>query len=326
MISISQWRSQAAREHLTDFDPAMAGSQQPEVLTWIALDGHGESDQAEHSHFLKEVLQIEELAVDDAMRARHPPKYEQLADGWQFLLMRGLDARSESINFGTIQLAFFWKNNLLITRNGHPSASIEAINRAIDSGDLRTPKTVADLLYAILRRMLDRYLPILLNLEERLEAVELELLRRPSDALLAELMEYGSKLKKLRRIGGYHEACFRNLIDNRGEQVGLNRSRLNDLHENSERLQSLASLLDEISKDLKDGYLSLSAHRLNHIMRVLTVVTVIFVPMTFVAGLYGMNFEYMPELKWHYGYFAALGVMTVIALGLLWVFKRRGWM
>ena len=166
----------------------------------------------------------------------------------------------------------------------------------------------------------------ILNLEERLEAVELELLRRPSDALLAELMEYGSKLKKLRRIGGYHEACFRNLIDNRGEQVGLNRSRLNDLHENSERLQSLASLLDEISKDLKDGYLSLSAHRLNHIMRVLTVVTVIFVPMTFVAGLYGMNFEYMPELKWHYGYFAALGVMTVIALGLLWVFKRRGWM
>ncbi len=325
MITISQWKSNSERQHLPQFEPGMLADDE-HTLTWIALDGHSDADLAEHRAFLKETLQIDELAVDDAMRARHPPKYEQLTDGWQFLLMRGLDARSESINFGTIQLAFFWKRNLLITRNGHRSASIEAINRAIDEGELRRPKTVADLLYAILRRMLDRYLPILLNLEERLEAVEAELLRRPSDALLAELMEYGSKLKRLRRIGGYHEACFRNLIANRGDQVGLNRSRLNDLHENSERLQSLSSLLDEISKDLKDGYLSLSAHRLNHIMRVLTVVTVIFVPMTFVAGLYGMNFEYMPELKWRYGYFAALGVMTFIAIALLVVFRRRGWM
>ena len=325
MIAISQWSAQSGRRELTECDPSMLADDSAE-LTWIALDGDAESDRIEHDHFLKEQMDIEELAVDDAMRARHPPKYEPLEGGWQFLLMRGLDARSESINFGTIQLAFFWKGNCLITRNGHPSASIAAINAALNQGELKPPKTVADLLYAILRRMLDRYLPILLNLEERLELVEAELLSKPSDALLAELMEYGSKLKRLRRIGGYHEACFRNLLANRGSEIGLNRTRLNDLHENAERLQSLASLLDEIGGDLKDGYLSLSAHRLNHIMRVLTVVTVIFVPMTFVAGLYGMNFEFMPELKWHYGYFGALGVMSLIAIGLLWVFKRRGWM
>lgn len=325
MISISQWDGQAIRQRPQNADPSMfaAGSNQ---LTWIALDGDSETDRAEHNAFLKDVLQIEELAVDDAMRARHPPKYEPLENDWQFLLMRGLDARSVDLTFGTIQLAFFWKNNCLITRNGHPSASVKAINEAIDSGNLRPPTNVADLLYAVLRRMLDRYLPILLNLEERLEIVEAELLSKPSDALLGELMEYSSKLKRLRRIGAYHEACFRNLLANRGSELGLNRTRLNDLHENAERLQSLASLLDEISSELKDGYISLSAHRLNHIMRVLTVVTVIFVPMTFVAGLYGMNFEHMPELKWHYGYFGALGVMTMIAGSLLWVFRRRGWM
>ena len=93
-----------------------------------------------------------------------------------------------------------------------------------------------------------------------------------------------------------------------------------------ERIVSLSTLYNDLANDLMNAYLSLSSHRLNNIMKVLTIVTVIFVPLTFVAGIYGMNFEHMPELASRWGYFVVLGTMTTLALVLLYLFRRRGWL
>lgn len=108
-------------------------------------------------------------------------------------------------------------------------------------------------------------------------------------------------------------------------QGGNDSAQLTDLLEQAERLHSLSSLLYETTGDLTDGYLSVSAHRLNNVMRVLTVVTVLFVPLTFIAGIYGMNFAYIPELAVRWGYFAVIGVMAAIAITLLVLFKRKHW-
>jgi magnesium transporter len=99
-----------------------------------------------------------------------------------------------------------------------------------------------------------------------------------------------------------------------------------DLYEQVERSQSLATLYYDVLSDLSDGYLALSSHRLNKVMQVLTVITVIFVPLTFVAGLYGMNFEYMPELSFRLSYFLVLGFMAVAAIVQLILFRRKGWL
>lgn len=93
-----------------------------------------------------------------------------------------------------------------------------------------------------------------------------------------------------------------------------------------ERFHSLADLYQNIINDLIEGYISLNAHHLNQIMKALTIVTVIFVPLTLLVGIYGMNFEYIPELKSEHGYFVLLGVMVAIALGLLLLFKRFRWL
>jgi len=101
---------------------------------------------------------------------------------------------------------------------------------------------------------------------------------------------------------------------------------LRDVFEHQERANSLASLYYEVSSDLTEGYISLASHRLNNIIRVLTIITAIFVPLSFLAGVYGMNFEYMPELKSHLGYFAVLTVMATVAVTLILLFRRNRWL
>lgn len=322
MITITGWKGEAAtqtRIEPADFDPATLDGWQ---VVWIDLVG----DEPEaHRDFLQQQLGLSKLAVDDALRHRHPPKYEDIGDGWRFLLMRGFDVGSTSIKFGTIQLALFWRDNVLVTRHAKPSTSVAGLEATL-ADEPTAPDSAWSLLYVVLRKLLDLYLPITLKIEARLEEIEELLLRRPSDSLLAELMEYSSQLKRLRRIGSYHDKSLSSLQAHAGALRGIDASRLVDLHEQAERLHSLSSLLYEITKDLIDGYLSISAHRLNNVMRVLTVVTVLFVPLTFIAGIYGMNFEYIPELQWRWGYFAVLGLMAALVIGLLALFRRRGWL
>ena len=98
-----------------------------------------------------------------------------------------------------------------------------------------------------------------------------------------------------------------------------------EVAEQFERIVSLSNLLNELSNDLMNGYLSLSSHRLNHIMKVLTVITCIFVPITFIAGIYGMNFEYMPELTNRYAYFTVLSIMVAVVTALLYYFRKKQW-
>lgn len=322
MIRISAWKHGDPSAHAIDpghFDHDAIADRQ---LVWIDLDG---DEPDAHRAFMQDRLGLPKLAVDDALRDRHPPKFEALDDGWCFLLMRGFDAGSISVKFGTIQLPLFWRGNVVVSRHAKPSASIAEVMQALSDGEQCAPGDAWGLLYAILRRLLDRYLPILLKLEARLEEIEEQLLRRPSDRLLSELMEFSSQLKRLRRIGAYHDKCFASLRAHHDARRGINSTQLTDLHEQAERLHSLSSLLYEITSDLIDGYLSVSSHRLNKVMRVLTVVTVLFVPLTFIAGIYGMNFDYMPELRSHWGYFIVLGVMVSIVIGLLLLFRRKGW-
>lgn len=239
MIKISTWSATGSLPQTFDADRFDVESLSEHKLVWIDLVG----DEADaHRDFLQNRIGLDKLAVDDALRQRHPPKYEDLEGGWHFLLMRGFDVNSTSVKFGTIQLALFWRDNLVVTRHSKSSASIAEVEAALASGEQSTPENAWKLLYSILRRLLDRYLPILLKIEARLEEIEELILKRPSDRLLAELMEFSSQLKRLRRIGAYHEKCFASLRVHDAKARGISASQLTDLFEQAERLHSLASL------------------------------------------------------------------------------------
>lgn len=115
-------------------------------------------------------------------------------------------------------------------------------------------------------------------------------------------------------------------LSNEGVMRLFDDHEFNDIYENMERLASLTQLNQELAVDLLNTYLSIASHRLNQIMRVLTIVTVIFLPLGLLAGIYGMNFELMPELRWRYGYFTVLGVMLTVVTTLIVILKKKNWL
>ncbi len=293
------------------------------TLLWLDL---GDEPADEAGRLLREEFGLHPLAVSDALRERHPPKLEDFQD-YTFLLFRGLSADSTDTDFSTIQLALFAGRRFLVTRHSADSPSTDQLWREVQENAGRLAAGPAALALRLCRIMVDRYLGILLALEPRLEELEDEILRSPRDALLGELAGYKSNLKKLRRIFVYHQQVFSGLRTGAFPGFGAEvRHELNDVYEHQERALSLSRLYYELAADLVESYLSLASHRLNQIMKVLTIVTAIFVPLSFLAGLYGMNFENIPELHAQSGYFILLGVMVGIAVVLLALFRKMRWL
>jgi magnesium transporter len=298
-------------------------AEDPRARVWIDLQGAPDDTEQE---LLVERFRIGEATVAEAQSPRYPPKVEPF-DSHVFMLLRGLDANSDSIEFGTIQIALFIGDRWVISRHTavSPSADLTWAELETEPEPLRSgPGAVA---IRIGQRVAARYLPIILKLEGRLEQIEDEMFEHPGDDILGELLVYKRHLKKLRRIASYHVTLFTRLQHERMRPFpeALHHD-ITEVWEQMERISSLSTLYNDLANDQMNAYLSLSSHRLNHIMKVLTVVTVIFVPLTFVAGIYGMNFENMPELRSSSGYFIVLGVMSTLAVGLLLLFRRRGWL
>ena len=285
-------------------------------LLWLDMQGQ---DKLAERRLLKKEFGISDMSIDDAQRDRHPPKLEQLPEHL-FLIWRGLHAQTDSMDFRTIQLAMWMREGLLISRHSDDSPSIEKAWELARAGQIQTAQ---HLLYRILRCVVDRYTPVITGLEERLEVIEDEIISKPDDKLLAELLGYSRQLKKMRRILRYHERYAREMLSEDVPQISL-LAEFQDLLEHNERLASLTDMYHEIVGDLINGYLSVSSHKLNLIMRVLTVVTVIIAPLSVLVGIYGMNFENMPELKSENGYYILLGVMASIVAGLVVWFRRKG--
>ena len=288
----------------------------------IWIDVGGEEAEGER-RWLTETFGVTTSTSQTLFAPRHPPKLEAF-DDHLFLLLRGLASRSDSIAFGTIQIGVLFGERWLFTRHVEVSPSTDGAWAEVE----RRPTLLADgpaaVALRLSRRLADRYLPIVLNLEARLEEIEEEMFDTPGDRLLEELLVYKRQLKRLRRIASYHVSAFGNLKNAELPMVpDALEHRVNEVWGQMERIASLSALYNDLANDLMNGYLSLSSHRLNNIMKVLTIVTVIFVPLTFIAGIYGMNFEYIPELGVRSGYFFVLGAMAVITVFLLFLFLFR---
>ncbi|MDH3216410.1 MAG: magnesium transporter CorA family protein [Candidatus Krumholzibacteria bacterium] len=288
---------------------------------WVALQ---DEEPEEETRLMSERFGIHSLAIKDALRDRHPPKIEPFKNN-TFILLKGLDAETESIDFGTIQLSVFVGERFLLTRSSRRSISSERLGEEFRSGKIPPDASVATLAFRLCRIVADRFVPVLHSVEVRLEELENEMLERPSDELLAELVRQKGDLKKILRVLQYHAQVFTSASSQTPEQLEGYHHELTDLREQMDRQLSLARLYYELTDDLMTGYLSLSSHRLNQIMQTLTIVTMIFVPVTFMAGIYGMNFEFMPELSIRNAYFFLLGGMVLVIGGILGLLHHRGW-
>lgn len=294
----------------------------PSEWIWVDFD---DIDSPHEANGLETLFSFDPLAVADACRDKHPPKLEHF-DNYLFLLLKGLDAHTENIEFRTIQIAFFVNEQLLVTARKARSLSIEHIWEKCTTDKNTLHQGPAHVAYLISRFLTDRYTGIITGMESRLDELEDEMFEHPGDNLLEELVGYGRNLKKLNRIFTYHQNIFSKLGSKTQPFVPKHgRREFNDVFEHTERLVTLSGLYTDLTDDLINGYISITGHRLNQIMKILTIVTTIFLPLTLLVGVYGMNFEYIPELKIKYAYFFLLGVMVTIATFLLLVFRRLRW-
>jgi magnesium transporter len=296
--------------------------QQLDTILWLNIEGELTPSLQEK---LQQTFGLHTLALQDASRDRHPPKIEYF-DDHTFMILRGLSADSESIDCENISLAIFASERFIITRHSARSLSIERAMNELETGTISFSSGTGAIALKISRFVIKRYHKILFDLEERLEELESIMLTTADDKVLAEVVLYKTDLTRLRRNFHYHVELFNTLRDEPSLPFDNNLSHeINDVCEHQHRAASLADLFYQVASDLIDGYISISAHRLNNIMKVLTIITAIFVPLTFIAGIYGMNFEYIPELKHPDGYFIVWGVMLTITAVLIWLFRKKKW-
>ncbi len=292
-------------------------------VLWLDLEG--EPDRETHDLLLS--MGCNELAIRDSFRTRHPPKVEHF-DEHSFILFRGIASLDEYLDLDPQQLGIWVGSNHIITAHRGGSVSIGHFWGRLAEEDLLAQPNILAL--KLLEYASGRYLERLLDFEERLGDLEDNILAEQSEAEMKELVLYRARLRKLRRIFSYHQRLAEDIWKNGSAQLGsgdddsLHIRR--NLFDRCERLYSLCAMYYEICGDLVEGYISLSSHRLNNTMKVLTIITAVFVPLGFMAGLYGMNFEYMPELGWRYAYFTLLGAMAVIATSMLVLFRRIRWL
>ena len=292
-------------------------------IIWVDFDGVPENEERV---LLKHAFALHRHSIVDVQTPRRPPKVEVFEDH-TFLLLKGLDAHTNCIDFDTIQIGIFVSERFLVTRHGEKSLSIDRLWEKTQAGEASLAGGCDTLALILADLVTERYVAILLAVEDQLDMLEREVADNPEDYLLAQLISLKSDLTRMRRIMTYHTQIFQELRS--APPPGIRAELRHDLrvvYEKLERVTSLASLYYDLSSDLMDGYISMASHRLNNIMKFRTVVSTIFIPLTFIAGVYGMNFEYMPELRFHFAYFILLFIMGVIATALVILFKRKKWL
>jgi magnesium transporter len=293
------------------------------AFLWLDIVAHESTEERD----LLKSLNCHLLAIDQALRERHSPKV-QLFDDYIFMLYRGVYEVKGELQFEHLQISLFVGTRILITRHPKESQSINTLfNKEGEKYLKRSPVILA---LRIFNLSCGIYLEELLSFEETLEVIEDAFQVSGDDKMMQELTLYRSHLVKLKRTFNYHlniGAELKMLVDD--ETILINQADLHTLTDVQERLErslSLSQMYYDICGDIVNGYISISSHQLNATMRLLTVITAIFIPLGFLAGIYGMNFEYMPELKVEKGYFYLIGTMAAIAASLVVFFKKKKWL
>jgi magnesium transporter len=293
---------------------------QPGVV-WINVEGLG---QPEVLTKLGEHFGLHPLALEDVLDVHQRPKVEAYADHY-FVVMRMVRLNQEMIE--EEQVSLFFGPSFVVTFQERVGDVFGPVRERIRHARGRIRNAGADYLaYSILDSLVDALFPVLEALGERVEQLEDEVIERPSQEILPKIHALRRDLLGLRRtLWPLREAL---VVLQREESSFITpetRIFLRDCHDHAVQALELVEMYRETAAFLMEVYLSAQNQRLNEVMKVLTVVGTLFIPLTFIASIYGMNFQHMPELQWRYGYPAALGLMALVAGGLLAYFRRRGW-
>lgn len=271
-------------------------------------------------------ITVHERHVQDSLNAQHP-SYSDATAEYEMLIFRGLSPNGANGRFETRPTVFLLLDNLLVTVRPADSVSIHQVRTHLLEETCRVPARPVGLMHLILSAQVDRFLAMRESMTKQLEIWRNNLLnpRHPFNDWMT-LMNFGTQLRRMQMVFEEQEEAVSTWRENTDVEIDDHLAvRLNDLLEHIRRVARYTVGHQGEIDALVNLHFSAVAHRTNEIMRFLTVLSAIFLPLSLVAGIFGMNFDNMPELHHTHGYFYALAGMAALALGLLAFFRRKHW-
>jgi magnesium transporter len=293
-----------------------------ESLYWWDLS----SATAEEAECLIGYFAFHPLAVDDCLADIQFPKVD-LYDSYIYMLIHGVDVdRSALEGFGPKELDIFLGENYLVTFHKKEARSVKEVLRRCKENTPIFEYGLDFVLYTILDILVTNYMPVLDELEDEIDNSEQELFQNPRPEVLRRILNLKRTLLKLKKTIFPQREVINHLARNEYKLISRKTQfYFRDVYDMLYRMAEMTEAFRDVTTAMVEAYLSTVSNRLNEVMKALTLITTIFMPLTVITGIYGMNFQHMPELNWKYGYAMALGVMLLVSGGLFTYFRIRKW-
>ena len=289
-------------------------------VLWIDVQGLGDLDLL---RALGEIFSLHPLALEDVASIGQRPKADDY-DSHIFIISRMAETGD---GVTTDQTSIFLGTGFVLTFQEHYGDCLGPVRERLRKGKGLMRRSGPDYLaYAILDAIVDGYFPLLEVYGEKIEALEDEVVERPTRSSLEKIHAAKRDLLTLRRAVWPLRDAVNSLIREESDLIAAQtRLYLRDCYDHSVQILDMVETYRELAAGLMDIYISSLSQKLNEVMKVLTIISTIFIPLTFVVGVYGMNFNNMPELKQPWGYPVVLAGMALLALAMVWYFLRKGW-
>ncbi|MFC0274909.1 magnesium/cobalt transporter CorA [Metabacillus herbersteinensis] len=292
-------------EHLSNTD-----------VGWFWVDFDIPTD--EEAKLLKSHFDFHPLAIEDCLHFLQRPKLDYYGE-YDFFVLHRLNQTTLTPE----EVDVFVGKNFIVTFHLSSSIEIQMVQERLIKEDNVLKKGAMYIFYLLMDKIVDEYFPNLYKIEDNLNELET---KEANQDLIESVFKIKSQLLKSRRtIFPMRELLYRILNSERLIIPKEERVYFMDIYDHLLKLSEMIESNLEMTNDIRDSYISLNSNRMNTIMKTLTVMTSIFIPLTFIASIYGMNFEYMPELTWRWGYFGVLGVMVGVGSGMLLWLWGKGW-
>lgn len=305
----------------TDADGLIATLADPAARVWVDIESPTEAEFG----LLATVFRFHPLAIEDCRIQNELPKLDDYGEVL-FLIVHSPHHDNGAETLRTTEMHFFLSAGFLVTVHDGESPVIAELKREIQRDTPAFKRGTDFLLHHALDLIADRYITLLDTLDEVTDDLEQQVMGRPDPRLLTRVFGVKRQLLHLVRLSHLQREVVHRLSREPFPQIGETaRWYFRDVYDHLFQVSSMAEFYRDTVTGVRDAYLSVVSNRLNETMKVLTAFASVVLPLTVVTGIYGMNFDVMPELHWRWGYPAVLLVMGVMAVGLAAYFRRRGW-
>ncbi|MBX7093917.1 MAG: magnesium/cobalt transporter CorA [Flavobacteriales bacterium] len=323
-ISVMDYNEEFFKEFKVEKPEELKHCLSSKIISWINVDGIHDPDTIQA---IGEQFNLHPLLLEDVMNPNHRPKIEEF-DKYIHFTLKMLAYNHATRDIEMEQVSFVLGDSWVISFQETPGDVFDTIRERIRNGKGRIRKNGSDYLaYALSDIIVDHYFIIVDELDEDIDRLEHAILNEKNIEVMKEIQRLKKQLMSLRKsiipvrdaVGNLMKGTS-NLIDDRTTFY------LKDVYDHTLYLTDSIEVYREMLNSLMEVHLSSLSNRLNNVMKVLTIISTIFIPLTFIVGVYGMNFKVMPEIDWKYGYLSVWILMITVTLVLIIILKRKKWM